>query len=185
MAKHVRLLIVIGILTGTLGSPLTANAQTSLQFDCDAPVDQFKTEAQMVALPITVVGTISPLAMVSKDYFPSASVAIVSEDDKNDVGFQIIAPADDAPELDVDYIETQRGILKEIPQGRVPSAGAIPFTLSVSELGDVTVTVGTMMFTAKFAPVARVKVAATCTSGHFKYAGSLSNAKAATISGTP
>jgi hypothetical protein len=185
MAKHVRLMIVIGILTGTLGAPLIANAQTPLRFDCDAPVDQFSTEAQIVALPVTVVGTISALAMVSKDYVPSASVAIVSADDKNGVGFQMNAPADDATELDVDHVEMQRGVLRETPQGRVPSTEAIPFTLSVSKQGDVTVTVGTIVFTAKFAPLARVKVAATCTSGHFKYFGSLSNAEAATISRTP
>jgi hypothetical protein len=185
MAKHVRLMIVIGILTGTLGAPLIANAQTPLQFDCDAPVDQFSTEAQIVALPVTVVGTISALAMVSKDYAPSASVAIVSADDKNGVGFQMNAPTDDATELDVDHVEMQGGVRKETPQGRVPSTEAISFILSVSKLGDVTVTVGTIMFTAKFAPVAHVKVAATCTSGHFKYLGSLSNAKAATISWTP
>jgi hypothetical protein len=112
MAKHVRLMIVIGILTGTLGAPLIANAQTPLRFDCDAPVDQFSTEAQIVALPVTVVGTISALAMVSKDYVPSASVAIVSADDKNGVGFQMNAPADDATELDVDHVEMQRGVLK-------------------------------------------------------------------------
>ncbi|RYF05740.1 MAG: hypothetical protein EOO77_28060 [Oxalobacteraceae bacterium] len=156
-----------------------------LRFDCDAPIDQFSTEAQIVALPVTVVGTISALAMVSKDYVPSASVAIVSADDKNGVGFQMNAAADDATELDVDHIEMHRGVRTESSQGRVPSTGAIPFTLSVSKLGDVAVTVGAIMFTAKFAPVARMKVAATCTSGHFNYLGSLSNATAAAISKTP
>lgn len=185
MAKHARLMIVIGLLTGTLGAPSISNAQTPLQFDCDAPVDQFSTEAQIVALPVTVVGTISALVMASKDYVPSASVAIISADDKNGVGFQMNAPADDATALDVDHIEMQRGILKEITQGRVPATGAIPFSLTVSKLGDAAVTVGTIVFTAKFAPVARMKVAATCTSGHFKYLGSLSNAEAATISRTP
>lgn len=185
MAKHLSLMIVIVIVTGTLGAPLIANAQTPIHFDCDAPVDQFRTEAQIVALPVTVVGTISAVAMASKDYVPSASVAVVSEDDKNGVGFQMNSPADDATELDVDHIEMQRGVLKETPQGRVPSAGAMPFALSVSKLGDVTVSVGTIVFTAKFAPVARMKVAATCTSGHFNYLGSLSNAKGATISTTP
>ncbi|MEG3085128.1 hypothetical protein U1707_15865 [Sphingomonas sp. PB2P12] len=80
MAKHVHLMIVFGILTGTLGAPLIANAQTPLQFDCDAPFDQFSTEAQIVAPPVTVVGTISALALVSKDYVPSASGVIVSAD---------------------------------------------------------------------------------------------------------
>ncbi len=185
MAKHVGLMIVIGILTGTLGAPLTAKAQTPLHFDCDASVDQFSTEAQIVALPVTVVGTISAVAMASKDYVPSASVAFVSADGKNGVGFQINAPADDAIELDVDHIEMQRGVLKEIPLGRVPSSGAMPFSLSVSKPGDVTVSVGAIVFTAKIAPVARMKVAATCTSGHFKYLGSLSNAEGATISTLP
>lgn len=185
MAKHIRLMIVIGILTGTLGASSIATAQTPLQFDCDAPVDQFSTEVQIVALPVTVVGTISALAMASKDYVPSASLAIVSADDKNGVGFQVNAPVDDATEFDVDHIEMERGVLKETPQGRVPSSGAIPFSLSVSKLGDVTVSVGTIVFTAKFAPVARMKVAATCTSSHFKYLGSLSNAEGAAISTTP
>ena len=185
LTKRIRSVGVMGILAGMLGAPSIATAQTPLSFDCDAPVDQFSTDAQVVTLPVTVVGTVSTLGMASKDYVPSASLAIVSADDRNGVGFQMNAAIDDATELDVDLIEMQRGVIKETPQGRVPSTGAVPFALAVSTLGDVTVTVGAMVFKAKFAPVAAVKVAATCTSGHFKYLGSLSNATAAPLSQKP
>ena len=183
LTKRIRSVGIMGILAGMLGAPSIATAQTPLSFDCDAPVDQFSTDAQVVTLPVTVVGTVSTLGMASKDYVPSASLAIVSADDRNGVGFQMNAATDDATELDVDLIEMQRGVIKETPQGR--ATGAVPFALAVSRLGDVTVTVGAMMFKTKLAPVASVKVAATCTSGHFKYLGSLSNATAATLSQKP
>lgn len=185
LTKRIRSVGIMGILAGMLGAPSIATAQTPLSFDCDAPVDQFSTDAQVVTLPVTVVGTVSTLGMASKDYVPSASLAIVSADDRNGVGFQMNAATDDATELDVDLIEMQRGVIKETPQGRVRATGAVPFALAVSRLGDVTVTVGAMMFKTKLAPVASVKVAATCTSGHFKYLGSLSNATAATLSQKP
>lgn len=178
MAKLMKRICSVGgtvVLAGLLAVPSIATAQTQLRFDCDAPVDQFSTDAQIVTLPVTVSGTVSALAMASKDYVPSASLAIISADDRNGVGFQINAATDDATELDVDLIEMQRGVIKETPQGRVRSTGMIPFVLAVSALGDVTVTVAAMVFKAKLAPVAAVKVAATCTSGHFMYLGSVAN----------
>ncbi|WP_380926531.1 hypothetical protein [Sphingomonas arantia] len=132
-------------------------------------------KTQKTALPFTMIGTVSALRMRSNEYVPSGSLRIASPGDASSVGFQVDAPSDDADALDVTLITKNGEDITETPEGKVAATGTIPFLFSVTKSGDVTIVVGEKVSRAKFTPGAEALLVATCTSGQFKFTGTLSN----------
>ncbi|WP_174274169.1 hypothetical protein [Sphingomonas bacterium] len=157
-----------GLLAATLFASPTISA-TPTDFDCDVPADHFSSVSQAVVSPISIKGVIDLVQLRSGNNLPVAGVRLVSTDGANSAGFRLVASSAGAKKLDV-RLNTKRGdVMKEDVAGQVDAKATVPFALSLSSSGQVTLTVSGSSFVADFVPIGSGKAMAFCSTAQFKF----------------
>lgn len=142
-----------------------------LSFDCDVPPDHYSSVSEDIVGSPTISGTVAVVQMRSGKYLPVAGVRLVSSDGINRVGLQLVAQSMNAKQFDV-VLNTERGDnVQRTKLGQVDSSVSIPFQLSLSADGKVTLTIGTSSFNADFVPISVGKAMAFCSTAQFKFTG--------------
>jgi hypothetical protein len=160
---------IIWAATHLAPAPLLAAAP--LDFDCDVPADHFSSVSQDGHDPITIKGTITAIQMRSGNNLPVAGIRIASLDGLNSTGFRLIASSTRAKTMVVKLNTIQGKNFKESTQKDVDAKAAVPFVFSLSESGEVTLTINAVSFKTSFIPIANSKVMAFCSTGQFKFTG--------------
>lgn len=155
------LLLILAQSAPTLAAPLS--------FDCDVPPDHFSSVSEdLTALP-AISGTVKLVQMRSGNNLPVAGVRFVGADEKNSVGFQLVATSLRAKQFDIILNLKRDGNLQRNSVGQIDADVAIPFNFSVSDAGTVTLLIGTKSFSAEFMPLRAGKVMAFCSTAQFKF----------------
>ncbi|WP_156678677.1 hypothetical protein [Sphingomonas profundi] len=148
--------------------PAFANA-APLSFDCDVPPDHYSSVSEDVTGLMTISGTVKLVQMRSGNNVPVAGARLVSADGKNSTGFQLIAGSAHGKQFSI-VLNTKRGDdLRSSTVGQIGAGGAVTFSLSLSESGQVTLLIDGASFNADFIPMPSGKEMAFCSTGQFKF----------------
>jgi hypothetical protein len=158
-----------------LAYPTFANA-APLSFDCDVPPDHYSSVSQEASGQMTIGGTVELVQMRSGNNLPVAGARLVSADGKSSTGFQLVADSVHAKQFNI-ILNTKRGDdLQSNTVGQVGIGGSIPFSLTVSDLGKVTLLISGTAFNADFIPILSGNEMAFCSTGQFKFSNLLFSA---------
>lgn len=142
-----------------------------LSFDCDVPPDHFSSVSEELTGAPAISGTVKVVQMRSGNNLPVAGARLVSADGINSVGLQLVAASIHAKQFDI-VLNTKRGDnIQRSTVGQVATDVAVPFSLSLSADGKVTLLVGTSSFNADFMPIPHGKAMAFCSTAQFKFTG--------------
>ena len=142
-----------------------------LSFDCDVPADRYSSVSEDLTESPAITGTVEAVQMRSGANLPVAGARLVSADGSNSVGLQLVANSTHAKLFDI-VLNTERGNnLQRRTVGQVDAKVAIPFSLTLSATGKVTLLIGTSIFNADFVPIPAGKAMAFCSTAQFKFTG--------------
>lgn len=151
-----------------LAYPTFANA-APLSFDCDVPPNHYSSVSQDVSGQMTIGGTVDPVQMRSGNNLPVAGARLVSADGKISTGFQLVADSTHSKQFNI-VLNTKRGDdLRSNTVGQVGIGGEIPFSLTVSDLGKVTLFISGTTFNDDFIPLSSGNEMVFCSTGQFKF----------------
>ena len=140
-----------------------------LSFDCDVPPNHYSSVSQDVNGQMAISGTVKAIEMRSGKNLPVAGAGFVSADGVNGTGFQLVAASARANKFDILFNTNCGGDSKRKTVGQIGAREAITFSLSVSELGKVTLIIEGTSFNADFVPMSSGNEMVFCSTGQFKF----------------
>jgi len=157
-----------GVAVATLQVSAPAFA-TSLSFDCDVPPDHFSSISDQVTEGAAIRATVQMVEMRPGKNLPVAGARLIGNDGAVAAGIQLVAASARAKQFDIVFNARQGEAVQRTSLGQVDVAGPIPFELTVSDAGTVTVLVGDSRFDVAAPPVAYEKGMVFCSTGQFKF----------------
>ncbi|QIG80585.1 hypothetical protein [Stakelama tenebrarum] len=150
-------------------SSVSSHAQT-MTFDCDAAENRSASVAIETASPFEVHGSLMLKESRRGDYAPVAGVTIDMDRD-NGVFFRVRAPQPDAKFLELEIVSNRSGTRKTMGLGQLPAESAFDFTMTLTEAGNLTVTIDEAHFSATLQAFETARVRAFCSTGEFVFSG--------------
>jgi hypothetical protein len=170
MSKSISLLLLICI-AGCASTPQQANGPVTNYFDCDVPAGKFSEWDQTIlSKGAHLSGTIQMMeARKDPKWIPAASVFLVDGENLSAVGFQVVLYKSDSINVSLSMLglggESGRFTLATRPwEGKL-----IPFTLDLSDQGNLTLHLDGASRTVSVNPFRLKKVKLSCSTGQFKF----------------
>lgn len=140
-----------------------------MDFDCDVPPDRHSSVTGNLTAPLAIAGTVEAKQLRAGNNLPVAGARLVSSDGKESAGFQLVAASAQAQKFDVVLNLNRNGKLQRTTLGQIPVRAPIPFRLTLSEAGTITLSISANTFDYDFIPLPAGKVMAFCSTGQFKF----------------
>lgn len=165
-----RAVLLVALLAGSASTPC-APAPETYYFDCDVPAAKSSEwNRTLTARAVRVSGTVQLIERrEDKRWWPVASVFLIGDNESAWVGLQVYVDRQTPNELQLSLRD--RSASKE----RTPFASLpwqdrpIPFTLSLSESGELRVSAGGQSQSVQVGAFEVRKLALSCSTGQFKF----------------
>ncbi len=161
---------ILGAIFFATSLPHPVYAQT-LDFDCDVPENRFSSVTATINGAPMMSGNVRAVEMRSGKNLPVAGGRFVGVDGLASLGFQLIAPSHKASKLDIVLTLNRGNNPERYMAGQIDAAMQIPFSLSLTAAGSVSLQIGGQEFTAEFMPMPQSNAMIFCSTGQFKFTG--------------